>query len=313
MMAIATSGFILAVFVVSLFSLAGYLGQFHWLLDLTAHFKVQYLLVGIGALIFFRLKRRQIYRAGLMGLSLGCILLNLVEIVPWYIPPSTATAANVPLRLFLSNVKVQNQDYDRVIDLVRELQPDIAVFQETNTAWLAHLDTLRDRLPYRHTDPRFSGFGIAIYSALPLMNSSARFFADEGVSSLLTTITKADKTVTLVTTHPLPPLNAVFTGLRNRQLAGLGQYVQQLSTPAIVLGDLNITPWSPHYHQFTHPAALHNSRDGFGILPTWTTRLPLLFIPIDHCLVTPPIKILETRTGRDIGSDHLPLIVHLAI
>ena len=41
--------------------------------------------------------------------------------------------------------------------------------------------------------------------------------------------------------------------------------------------------------------------------------LPPLGIPIDQCLVSRGIQVANVRTGNDVGSDHLPLIVDLAI
>jgi endonuclease/exonuclease/phosphatase (EEP) superfamily protein YafD len=80
-----------------------------------------------------------------------------------------------------------------------------------------------------------------------------------------------------------------------------------------VLGDLNMTVWSPYYKSFVEKTKLHNTRTGFGILPTWPAQSPLLFIPLDHCLVSEDIKVLHTRTGRNVGSDHLPLITDTVI
>ena len=60
---------------------------------------------------------------------------------------------------------------------------------------------------------------------------------------------------------------------------------------------------------------LDNARKGFGLLPTWPAFMPWPFlrIPIDHCLVSPDIRVIRMRTGRTIGSDHLPIIVDMAI
>jgi hypothetical protein len=40
---------------------------------------------------------------------------------------------------------------------------------------------------------------------------------------------------------------------------------------------------------------------------------PVLRIPIDHCLVSPDIGVLTMRTGRHIGSDHLPIIIDMVM
>jgi endonuclease/exonuclease/phosphatase (EEP) superfamily protein YafD len=39
----------------------------------------------------------------------------------------------------------------------------------------------------------------------------------------------------------------------------------------------------------------------------------LLSIPIDHCLISPDIKVVNIRTGPNVGSDHRPLITDLII
>jgi endonuclease/exonuclease/phosphatase family metal-dependent hydrolase len=82
---------------------------------------------------------------------------------------------------------------------------------------------------------------------------------------------------------------------------------------AIVMGDLNMSMWSPYYRKFIDRAKLRNTRQGFGIQPSWPTNLPLLQIPIDHCSITSKLKVSNNRIGKDIGSDHYPLIVDLVL
>jgi endonuclease/exonuclease/phosphatase (EEP) superfamily protein YafD len=56
-------------------------------------------------------------------------------------------------------------------------------------------------------------------------------------------------------------------------------------------------------------------RKGFGLLPTWTTgnRVAPLKLPVDHCLVSPDLTVLGVEHGPALGSDHLPLVVRLAV
>ena len=59
-----------------------------------------------------------------------------------------------------------------------------------------------------------------------------------------------------------------------------------------------------------------------GLAPTWPVLQPfgssvcrLCFpqLPLDHVLVGTGIGVLATRVGPPLGSDHLPLIVDLAL
>ncbi len=71
--------------------------------------------------------------------------------------------------------------------------------------------------------------------------------------------------------------------------------------------------WAHHYNELVESTGLANARDGFGVLPSWPTNIPIAMIPIDHCLVSDEFTVLDVRTGPDIGSDHLPLIVELGL
>lgn len=66
-------------------------------------------------------------------------------------------------------------------------------------------------------------------------------------------------------------------------------------------------PWSVEFRRMKYCLNLRDSRQGFGIYPTWPTFNPLLGIPIDHVLVSSGIQIGFHRPTNSFGSDHFPL------
>ncbi len=299
-----------AIFIpVLICSLLAYFGELDRLLELMTHFRLQYLLGGLVAAIAYALSKQKI---GLL-VALFCIGLNAIEIVPWYLPIERSSDRD--LRIMISNVMTSNRRYGDVLDYVRAENPDLLVIMEIDLNWKQQLEPLKSLLPYSIAEPRSDNFGLAIYSKIPLANSQVREWGKGAivVPSLTANITVRDRVVSLVATHPVPPLNEDYSMSRNSQMNEMADYVRQVGNEAIVMGDLNMSMWSPYYRKFIDRAKLRNTRQGFGIQPSWPTNLPLLQIPIDHCSITSKLKVSNNRIGRDIGSDHYPVIVDLAL
>ncbi|KOR38308.1 MULTISPECIES: endonuclease/exonuclease/phosphatase family protein [Planktothricoides] len=307
-------GLILAIAGCTLFSLAGYFGSFHLFLELTSHFRLQYLIVSMGLMGLFLLLARK-SKIGL-AICAFCLVINLPEILHWYlpVPDNNPTIATQNLRVLSANVRRRNQDYDRVISLVREEQPDLALFMEVNDAWSdTLLAQLKNILPYALSYPQDSYHGIALYSKFPLENGVFQEFGVKRIVSIVAQVTVGGEKLNVIGTHPFPPISFGLEKARNKQLAEISSYLQTIATPKIVFGDLNITMWSPYYKDFVATTGMRNARAGFGVQPTWYMKSPIFYIPIDHCLVSPDIRVQNSRVGDPVGSDHLPIIVDLAI
>lgn len=302
--------FILVTVIVTLLSLAGYLGKLNVYLEIISNFKFQYLLVAFCSFIFFTLTRCKNWWI----VSLFCLLINLAEIAPLYLPQLGVVhqSSGQSMRLFLSNVLFSNTQYADVISLVREEKPTIAVFLEATSPWPEELSVLQDILPYHISAEKLE---IEVYSSLPLENTSIQLYGEKR-GNVISDLTIQGKVVSIIASHAYPQLVFGSQGYewRNKHLEeGIGNYVAQLKKPVVLIGDLNATMWSPYYKSMIQRSGLRNTRAGFGILPTIGPLLPWGGIPFDHCLVSPKIKVLNTRTGKDVGSDHLPLITDLVI
>lgn len=305
-----SSSFIVVTIMITILTITGYLGKFNYILDLTAHFKVQYLVIGFCTFFFFLLTHNKLWWA----IGLACILLNLMEIVPWYFPQSAIATETTTgqLRIFQSNVLYNNKKYSKVISIVKEENPDIAVFIEVSKVWAKELAALKDILPYSVVSQDSNSFGTALFSKYPLENVSIEQFKGPR-KTIVATIKYQGKEVIVMGTHPNYPLEKIGFSHRNSQLEAMADYLVKVNNPVLLMGDFNITMWSPIYQRFVEKTKLKNGRVGFGVQPTWPNFMPLLAIPIDHCLVSPNIQVIKSRIGRDVGSDHLPMITDLAI
>jgi endonuclease/exonuclease/phosphatase (EEP) superfamily protein YafD len=115
--------------------------------------------------------------------------------------------------------------------------------------------------------------------------------------------------VTIVGVHAVPPKGATMAQLRNHQLAQISAMVSNGSLATLLLGDLNVTPWSAQFHRLQESSPLQRCSLGRGVQPTWPADIPIFLIPIDHCLHADGITILNNEIGSSVGSDHYPVIV----
>jgi endonuclease/exonuclease/phosphatase (EEP) superfamily protein YafD len=315
---------LLGIIAMSLLSLVSFVSG-NLVLELLSHFKFQYL--GLSFLLFCCLAITR--KKSLILIGLFCLALNLTEIANWYIPEAGfINSYTGNLRILSSNVNIKNSNYSKVISFVRKERPDIAIIMEVNEAWIKQLESITELLPYSVTSTKSNPdkLGIAVYSKLPLEKTSVKFFGTSTNPSILGDLKINGSVVSLIATHPPPPFKPALFQVRNQHLDEMSQYIQQLKNPVVMAGDLNITMWSPYYRKFVKETKLRNSRKGFGVLPSWPrkasyshySKIPpllsfLLSIPIDHCLISPEIKVSNIRTGVNVNSDHLPLIIDLVI
>lgn len=123
---------LLGILATSLLSLVGNVG-WHVFLQLLSHFKLQYFFISLLLFSFLAITRKK----QLILIGLFCVVINLTEIVYWSIPALGLRDSGAgELRVLSSNVNVRNNNYSKVISLVREERPDIAIFMEVIEAWI---------------------------------------------------------------------------------------------------------------------------------------------------------------------------------
>lgn len=299
-----------AAFVTIAFSLATFADHAHRYLEMFSHFRLQYFLAAaILAILMFVLRSGR-WAAAMLVLT----LINAVPVVTWYLSDSDAAeSANPRFKLLQSNVYAHNEDSQALLDLVRSEQADMLFLQEVTGRHSQQLAMLHDDYPYSLNIPREDNFGIAVLSRRPFDKARVVESPPHKLPTLVVEVSIYGEPVTFVTTHPSPPLGDAGYDARNIQLANVADLVNAQSGARVLVGDLNTTMWGRHYEALVDGTGLVNARRGYGVLPTWPTNMPFAMIPLDHCLVSKELAVKDIRTGPDIGSDHLPLIVELSL
>lgn len=287
------------------------LAPYHWVADLLANLRVQQVMVlilfGAGLVVF----RRWRWSAA-MGL---CLIVHL----PWLVAGGRATgmgdAAEKSFTVMVSNVLSHNHRHDDVIADIKGHEPDVVAILELSSSLAAELETqLGAQYPHRIVRPMDAGnFGIGIFSRHPIEQSEV-FTLNTEIESIAATFRSAGTRYRLFATHPLPPMGKRNFELRNAHLDQLAARVHQANVretlPTIVVGDLNVTPWSPHFWQFLKAAGLDRASGRFTLTPTWYRFPAFPFgLVLDHVLVSEGLRAIEHSVGPEIGSDHRSVTV----
>ena len=82
--------------------------------------------------------------------------------------------------------------------------------------------------------------------------------------------------------------------------------IKRFGGSVILVGDLNMTPFSARYSQMLRKSGLRRA-DG-GLNPTWPAMLAPMALPLDHVLIGSEIRHAIMRAGPRLGSDHLPVV-----
>lgn len=277
-------------------------------MDLFAHFRVQYMQAGL-VLIAIALWKRMNKRAIALILLAG---LNYAFVLPLYFGKPAATEGKT-VRAMLINLYAGNGNSEQVLAFIRKADPDLLVLEEVTTKWANELAVLNNDYPYNLVETREDPFGIMLLSKHSLRNAEIVEIGDAGVPSITADVYFPLGEISIIATHPVPPIGSAYSRSRNTQLAMLPEVVAAQPRPVLLIGDLNTTPWSPWFSSLVDHSGLKNSMKGFGFQPTWPTGMPWMKIPLDHMLHSEEIVIHNRMVGPDVGSDHRPVIVDFSI
>ncbi len=294
------------------FYLLGFLAPQSFFAELSTHFHFQNFWLMFWTTVLLAWTPYRIWRGVMILIT---VFAASTALRPYW-PMHSIDATGPQLRLMSFNVLGSNNDVAAVVAEIRRQQPEVLVLQEYTARWHQDLTAQLEEYPYRALHPRWHGFGIAIYSKLPLKQSEVvpltRQFAD--VPAIVAQVSVAGEYLTLIGVHTASPVSPSRLRLRNQQLHEIGELANRLPNPKLVVGDFNCSPWSPYFGQFVQSTGLMDSRLGFGNQGSWS-EFPFLpiRIPIDHAMISPQIRVHSRWNGLHAGSDHRPIVLDLQL
>jgi endonuclease/exonuclease/phosphatase (EEP) superfamily protein YafD len=282
-----------------------------WMFELTTHFRVQYVVVTAAVLALAALRRRWAMVAALA--VAGAI--SVAAVLP-YVPRSLGPAAvavpsDAPLKVLTVNVSYRQFKERRLLEIVREANPDVVVVQELTPHAERVLGDLDTAFPHFRKFPAERQYGIGLWSRYEL--ESGETIALGRLPAIEARVRGPSGTFTVIGVHLSAPMTRRRAAARNQQLAELAARAAAVQGPLIVAGDFNTTPYSPFFADFLQAAGVTDSRRGRTISTSWPTMLRLAGIPIDHVAVNAGFSILSHRRLPDFESDHFGALVEVAL
>ena len=267
--------------------LIGQLGALHWIAELFSHFVPHYAAVFALAALCLHNRWRYLWAAWALALTAWTLWPPVLE------PPDRAAT-----RVIWYNVNLNNRDAaGESARLIAENADIIALaeIQLRDPGWQA----LRQHYPHGCAHEDSSPFALAVFARAPLAACDIFFPAEyPTIRAVL-----PDGRV-LYAAHPPPPINSELARARVDYLRALADRLAAENS-ALLVGDLNSSPYSPHYRALLRDADLRATTR--NILPTW---LPL-GLNLDHALVRhgqAHSKALPWHT-----SDHRPLHIQWSL
>jgi endonuclease/exonuclease/phosphatase (EEP) superfamily protein YafD len=303
--------FLAAASILLLFiSLASLLGSLSPVIDIFSHFRWQYTVMSvISSVLLLFARRRKLAAIMIIG-----SLANAACLLFLFVPEGTNASSKTKDSLSILNMNLQtaNQSYELVDNAIHKYSPDIITLQELTPWMCAHLKSVLTDYPYQCLIPRTDPYGIGMFSKRKLVHVDENPLKLLGSLVIQGDIEVNSRIVSVLSIHACGPTSSLGCELDKTIADNLAKFrAEDPNRSVILIGDMNSTPWSNIFRQLKNSERFRDSERGFGLQCSWPVGIPILAIPIDHCLFTPDWSCKSRAVGSRVGSDHYPLFVQL--
>jgi len=293
-------------------SLSGFAAEMWWVFDLFTHFRFQYFWIGFLLLPLFTWYKKTVmaFLIGVLMLFNGTFITNVLFSEPLAVFKPAQT-----VRVMSTNIQFNHVDIPKAVKSINQANPDVVFLYEIQPLDLEKLIKEVDQFPYVFTQPAFGALDVTVLAKKDVvLNASAEF------TNIVFPVVEAQvainekESVTVVGIHPYPPISDKTTEIRDSYLEAVLKKYGSQDKAVVVVGDFNITSFSPKFTHWLKEYYWIDTQVEFGLQPSWPVALPAFMrVPIDHALVSPQVEVYNRWLGNDTGSDHLPVLIDIGL
>lgn len=265
-----------------------------------------------------------LFRKWRLLVGLGFPLGMFIGLYSSFFLPSLSTPVSQNQQTIKSmtfNMLRSNTDYDSIVKMVSENNPDIIGLQEVTPQTVPILiERLGKDYPYQAFHPVELSHNVGILSKLPIDKFIALPAPPLQRGIQVTLRLNNGEPIEAIVAHLIPfyPLNQVLKlaqdwyTRRAEQVSYLSNIVKQYDDPIIIMCDCNFTDTSETYSLMKNVMKDSFHQVGWGLGHTFIGT----FFPvgrIDYIWHTKELQTVEAYVGNEAGSDHLPVIAKLQL
>ncbi len=220
------------------------------------------------------------------------------------------------IKIIISNVLFRNRNAGKLLELIKENDPDVILLAEVDEWWDSAVEGLKKKYPNYKCKPLDNAYGMNFYTRLETNDLKLNYFVQDDIPSIETEIIlDSGEKIKFYGLHPRPPIptETKRSAERDAELLIVGKKIKKSDTPTIIAGDFNDVAWSETTNLFQKISGLLDSRIGRGFYNSFHANIWFLRMPLDHVFQSNHFRLVELRRLESIGSDHFPIFINLSL
>ncbi len=221
--------------------------------------------------------------------------------------------ADDQIKIYTANVFQDNREYSRILQQIKNYDPDLVVLVETDKEWKAAMDELLDTHPRYIGQPLSNTYGMLLYSRYEI-DGRVQMVVERDIPSIEACLKlPSGQEINIWAVHPKPPVpgESYDSRAKDSEIMKVAFKAEKSELPVIVMGDFNDVAWSNVTELFQKTARLLDPRRGRGFYSTFSTHSMFVRFPLDYIFCSNDFGLISMKRMPRNGSDHFAILTHL--